>query len=170
MKKFIILLIAFLLSISSFAAEKTIYAWKDKNGVLVFSDTPRKGAIEVKPSSQHFIVPSSNADNLTRENQLEKATFNIDISSPTNNQIIQENTGTIYITSFVTPSFKTGFTIQLFINDKASGPAINSSTFALKNIPSGDHVLQLKLFDDKNQLIAISEPRIFHMRRKTDNE
>lgn len=162
----LLLIIALGLSDYCYAGETKIYVWKDKNGVLVFSDTPHSGAKEVKLTSQNLTMPATNTDILNEQTQPQKTMFNITISSPEHNQTIHENTGTVYVTSQITPRFESGFTIQLFIDGKANGPASNDSTFAVKNVQRGEHSLQLKLFNNKNKIIALSEPCIFFMRRK----
>jgi len=164
--KILLLLIALGLSNYSYAGEKKIYAWKDKNGVLVFSDTPHKGATEVKLTSQNLNMPAPSNDVFNEPTEPQQAAFKIAISSPEHNQTIRENTGSVYVTSRITPRFESGFTIQLFIDGKANGPASDSSTFAIRDVERGEHTLQLKLFNSKNQIIAVSQPCIFSMHRK----
>ena len=164
--KILLLIIILGLSNYGYAGEKRIYAWKDQNGVLVFSDTPRKGATEVKLSSQSLTIPAKDIATLSSQSHTKKTGFGIAITSPEHNQTIHENTGTIYVTSRVMPSFKAGYTIQLLVNGEANGPAINNSVFAIADVEAGEHMLQVRLFNEKNQIIAVSEPRIFNMRRK----
>ena len=164
--KILLLIIALGLSNYGYAGETKIYAWKDKNGVLVFSDTPHKGATEVKLTSQDLTMPATNTDILNTEDQPKNTAFNITISSPEHNQTIRENTGTVYVTSRITPRYESGFTIQLFIDGKANGPAGVDSTFAIRDVKRGEHTLQVKLFNKNNQIIAVSQPCVFFMHRK----
>ena len=163
-----ILLLTITLGLSNYgyAAEKKIYAWEDKNGVLVFSDTPHKGVTEVKLTSQHLTMPATNTDILNNQPQPQKTAFNIAILSPEHNQTIHENTGTVYVTSRITPRFESGLTIQLFVDGQTHGPASHDSTFAIKDVERGEHTLQVKLLNNKNQIIAVSQPYVFFMRRK----
>lgn len=167
--KILLLIITLGLSNYGYAGEKKIYAWTDKNGILVFSDTPHKGAKEVKLISQSLNIPVTNTDTFDEQPQPQQAVFSIAISSPDHNQTIRENTGSVYVTSRIKPRFETGFTIQLFIDGKAYGPASDSSTFAMRDVERGQHTLQLKLFNNKGKIIAISEPCIFFMHRKELN-
>lgn len=164
--KILLLLIALGLSNCGYASEKKIYAWKDKNGVLVFSDTPHVGATEVKLTNQNLNMPATSTDVVNKLAQPQQAAFEITISSPEHKQTIHENTGSVYVTSRITPRFDRGLTIQLFIDGKANGPAGDSSTFAIRDVDRGEHTLQLKLFDSRNKVIAVSQPRIFYMHRK----
>lgn len=164
-----ILFIALGLSIYSYAGNKKIYAWKDKNGVLVFSDTPHNGATEIKLSSQDLTMSEAGSHAPDSPPPTHPNTFQIMISSPTHNQIIRENTGSVYVASRITPRFEVGFTIQLFIDGKPYGPADNLSTFAIRDVESGAHTLYLKLYNKQNQAIAISQPSTFIMQRKEIN-
>ncbi len=164
--KILLLLIASLLSAYSYASEKKIYTWKDKNGVLVFSDTPRSGAKEVKLTSQDLNMPATNTDILNTPTPPAAAAFSIAISAPEHNQTVRENTGSVYVTTRITPRFEQDFTIVLFVNGTSYGPPSDSSTFALRDVARGEHVLQAKLYNKNNQVIAVSPKSIFFMHRK----
>ncbi|WP_338362889.1 DUF4124 domain-containing protein [uncultured Pseudoalteromonas sp.] len=167
--RILLLFFALGLSIYSYAGEKKIYAWKDRNGVLVFSDTPRNGAHEINLSNQSISLSDANkhTPNSAQPTQLNR--FQIMISSPIHNQTIQENTGSVYVTSRITPRFEAGFTIQLFLNGAPYGTTSDLSTFAIRDVESGVHTLYLKLYNKQNQAIAISKPSTFVMQRKTVN-
>nr|WP_306290738.1 DUF4124 domain-containing protein [Pseudoalteromonas sp. H100] len=70
--KILLLMITLGLSNYGYAGEKRIYAWKDQNGVLVFSDTPRKGATEVKLSSQSLTMPAKDIATLSSQSHTKK--------------------------------------------------------------------------------------------------
>jgi hypothetical protein len=162
--KILLFVITLFVSFYSYAGEKKIYAWKDEGGVLVFSDTPLAGAKEIRLTSQDLTIPTTQAD--IADNQAQAITFNIRISSPENQQTIRENTGSVYVTTRVTPRFEKDFTIELFFDGVSQGPASEMSTFALRNVERGEHMLQVKLYNQQNQAIAISPPSIFYMHRK----
>lgn len=164
--KILLFAIASLLSVYSYAGETKIYAWKDKGGVLVFSDTPLAGAKEIRLTSQDLTIPTADTNALNNQAQTQAITFNIRISSPENQQTIRENTGSVYVTTRVTPRFEKDFTIELFFDGKSQGPASGTSTFALRDVERGEHMLQVKLYNKHKQAIAISPPSIFYMHRK----
>nr|WP_282448107.1 DUF4124 domain-containing protein [Pseudoalteromonas sp. 1CM17D] len=167
--RILLLFFALGLSIYSYAGNKKIYAWKDKNGVLVFSDTPRSGAHEIKLSSQDLTLSETDKHPPGSPQPTHPNRFQIMISSPTHNQTVRENTGSVYVTSRITPRFEAGFTIQLFLNGNAYGPASDLSTFAIRDVENGAHTLYLKLYNKQNQAIAISQPSTFVMQRKAVN-
>jgi hypothetical protein len=154
-----------LLSSDSFGNEKKIYAWKDKNGILVFSDTPHAGAKEVKLMSQKLTMPSTNSDILYKPKVTPAAQYQVEITSPEHNKTIRENTGSVYVTSRIMPVFEQAFKVQLFLDDEAQGNAGDTSTFVLRDVNRGEHTLQIKVFN-KNKIVAISKPHTFYMHRQ----
>lgn len=164
--KILLLLITSLLSVCSYAGEKKIYAWKDKSGVLVFSDTPHIGAKEIKLTSQDLTMPATNTDILNNQTKAQPVAFSIGIASPEHQQTIRENTGSVYVSTRITPRFENDFTIQLFLDGKAYGAASDTSTFALRDVERGEHTLQVKLYNKQNQVIATSPLSVFFMHRK----
>lgn len=164
--KTILLLLSILLSINCYANEKKIYTWKDKKGVLVFSDTPHVGAKEINLTSQDLNMPAIDVSIVDTHEQKKSIDFSIKITSPEHNQTIRDNAGSVYVTTQIAPRFKTGLTLQLFINDIAYNSPSTTSTFALKNIERGEHTLRVKLFNEQHEIIALSPEKTFFMHRK----
>ena len=164
--KALLLLTTLILSINSYANDKKIYTWKDKNGVLVFSDTPKPGATEVKLTSQYLNMPATNTDILDTSATKKAVKFSINITSPEPNQTIRENTGSVYVSTRIAPRFEAGFTIGLFLNGVAVDKPSDATTQALRNVERGQHTLQVKLYNKQNQVIATSPDRVFFMHRK----
>lgn len=165
--KFILLLIIiFSFSNNSYGNEPTLYTWKDKNGVLIFSDTPNAHAKKIKLIDPALTMPATNTDIL---NELSKSpqppVFKITILSPINNQSIYDNTGTMYVTSHITPHVKHEFEIQLFVDGKKYATTNSTARLTIKNIDRGKHRLQLLLFNNHGVIIK-SEEVVFFMHRK----
>lgn len=161
------LLIIILFSLYSHAGEKKIYSWKDKNGVLVFSDTPKPGAVEVKLTSQVLSMPTTDTSVLNETKPTAIKPFKIEIASPENEQTIRENTGSVYVNSRVTPRFESDFKVQLFVDGIAHAQPSATNTFALRNVDRGEHSLQVKLFDPAGKVIAVSPSSLFFMHRQS---
>ncbi|KTF13974.1 DUF4124 domain-containing protein [Pseudoalteromonas sp. H105] len=161
------LLIITLFSLYNHAGEKKIYSWKDKNGVLVFSDTPKPGAIEVKLTSQVLSMPTTDTRILNETKPTTIKPFKIEIASPENEQTVRENSGSVYVNTRVLPRFESDFKVQLFVDGIAHAKPSETNTFALRNVDRGEHSLQVKLFDPKGKLIAVSPISIFFMHRQS---
>jgi len=161
------LLIIILFSLYSHAGDKKIYSWKDEKGILVFSDTPKPGAVEVKLTSQVLSMPTTDTSILNETKSAAVKPFKIEIASPENEQTIRENSGSVYVSSRVTPRFESDFTVQLFVDGIAHAQPSTTNTFALRNVDRGEHSLQVKLFDPKGKLIAVSPSSVFFMHRQS---
>ncbi|MCQ8879313.1 DUF4124 domain-containing protein [Pseudoalteromonas shioyasakiensis] len=165
--KILVLLTLILFSFYGYAADKKIYTWKDKNGAVVFSDTPKVGAQEVKLTSQILSMPTTNTSILDETKPIAKKSFKIEVASPANEETVRENTGSVYVTSRVSPRFENGFKIQLFVDGTAYSAPGSSSTFALRNVDRGEHSLQVKLYDPKGNVLSVSPTSVFFMHRQS---
>ena len=154
-----------LVSINSYGGDKKIYSWKDKHGVLVFSDSPRAGAQEIKLATQNLSTPAVNITVLNEDKPAAVVNFKIVIASPTNEETVRENTGSVYVTSRIVPRFESGFKIQLLVDGVAFAKPSNTGTFALRDVNRGEHTLQLKLFNSEGSVVSVSESSTFFMHR-----
>lgn len=165
--KILVLLTAVLFSFYGYTGDKKIYTWKDKNGAVVFSDTPKVGAQEVKLTSQILSMPTTDTSILDKPKPAATKRFKIVIASPANEETVRENTGSIYVTSRISPRFENGFKIQLFVDGVAHAEPSNTSTFALRNVDRGEHSLQVKLYDSEGKILSVSPTSVFFMHRKS---
>ncbi len=148
-----------------------IYVWRDEKGILVFSDSPKPGAEEVKAEPDNVFKSSTSIDmkvlDITPKEITEQ--YEIAITIPKNNATIRDNTGSIYISGSIQPRFKPGWNVQLVLDDKPHGKPQNRSIFSLKNIDRGEHKLKMLLLNDKGKIIASSPSVTFYMHRASIN-
>lgn len=158
-----------IVSLNGYTAAQKVYSWKDKNGVLVFSDTPRPGATEVKLNTQNLTMPATDTSILDASSNTAPVNFKVIIAAPSNEETVRENTGSVYVTTRITPRFKAGFKVQLLVDGAPHGDPSNSTTFALREVDRGEHTLQAKLFDANNKLVSVSPVSTFFMHRASIN-
>ena len=148
-----------------------IYVWRDEKGVLVFSDSPRAGAEEVKTKPGNIIQSSTSVDtevlDITPQESIQK--YEIAINTPKNNATIRDNTGSIYIGGGIKPRFKAGFEVQLILDGKPHDKPQKHSMFSLRDIDRGEHKIKMLLLDENGKIIAISESVTFYMHRASTN-
>ncbi|MEM0516140.1 DUF4124 domain-containing protein [Pseudoalteromonas sp. YIC-827] len=149
------------------APSKDIYVYKDENGVLVFSDTPRKGAERVTLNAPVMNMPSVDTSILDEVDDLEQVKFSIAITTPTQEETIRDNTGSVHVSGQVKPRFLQGHSVQLFMDGQAHGEPQSSSLFALRNVDRGEHSLVLKLLNSEGEVLASSKPITFFMHRRS---
>ncbi|MCJ8322125.1 MAG: DUF4124 domain-containing protein [Colwellia sp.] len=171
LKYFIALSLVISLTIPVLATSTKIYVWRNEEGVLVFSDSPRAGAEEVKLKSNSTIVPSMNMETSLldiKPKELDNS-YEVVITQPINNTTIRDNTGSIFISGGIKPVFQRGFKIQLYVDGKAYKKPQTHTLFSLKNIDRGEHQLKMDLIDKEGKVIASSKLTTFYMHRASVN-
>lgn len=161
--------IVILVSADVCATSAKIYVWRNDEGVLVFSDSPKPGAeeVEIKESNTTSSVDTSVLD-LTPK--VIKDDYQVEINQPEQNKTIRDNTGSVYIAGSIKPIFKKGLKIQLFLDGKPYGKPQAHSMFVLRNVDRGEHVIKMKLLNEKGKVIASSKPTTFYMHRASSKK
>jgi hypothetical protein len=148
-----------------------IYVWRNADGILVFSDTPKPGAEQMSTKQGNVIQSTTSIEikalDITPQEVSEQ--FEVGITIPKNNATIRDNTGSIYISGTIKPRFKSDLNVQLMLNEKPHGKPQKNATFSLRNIDRGEHKIKMLLLDDKGKVIASSEPVTFYMHRASTN-
>lgn len=164
-----ICLLCLILPLQGFATTAKIYVWRNEQGVLVFSDTPKPGAEEVKVTEQNNVMPSMDTSILDIKPQVIEDKYQINVSQPKQNETIRDNTGSVYIAGLVKPIFKQGFRVQLFLDAKPYKKPQSRAMYILRNIDRGEHTVKFQLINDQGKVIASSDPVTFYMHRASVN-
>lgn len=172
MRPFLLLsmiIISTLLISNVFATSTKIYVWRNDEGVLVFSDSPKPGAeeVEIKEPNNMSSIDTSLLD-LTPK--VIKEDYEVEINQPAMNATIRDNTGSVYVAGRIKPIFKRGLKIQLYLDDKPYEKPQPHSMFVLRNIDRGEHIIKMKLLNEKGKVIASSKPITFYMHRASVNK
>ncbi|MFY8273853.1 DUF4124 domain-containing protein [Pseudoalteromonas sp. SSDWG2] len=156
------------LSTVSANTNKNIYVYKDEKGNLVFSDTPRKGAEKVTLNSPVMDMPSTDTSILNEaDDELEATKFTISVTSPTQEETIRDNTGSVHVSGMIKPRFLQGHKVQLFLDGQAHGQAQTSTLFVMRDVDRGEHNVTLKLVDSQGKVLATSKPVTFFLHRRS---
>ncbi|WP_114324904.1 DUF4124 domain-containing protein [Candidatus Colwellia aromaticivorans] len=169
----ILLLVLLTLSIAApvYSSSAKIYVWRSETGVLVYSDTPRPGAEEVKAKNGNVIASSTNIETqvLDIETQKIEEEYQVFINHPKDNSTIRDNTGSVYISGSIKPIFKRGLKIQLILDEKPYLTPQTHTMFSLRNIDRGEHQIKMELLNEKGKVIALSKAITFYMHRASVN-
>ncbi len=161
-----VLILLTCLSAQVFATSAKIYVWRNEQGVLVFSDSPRPGAEEVKITEQNIMSsPSIDTSILDITPQIIEEKYQVEITQPEQNETIRDNTGSVYVTGLVKPVFKQGLKIQLYLDNKKYQKPQSRAIYVLRNIDRGEHQVKMQLINNKGKVIASSKPTTFYMHR-----
>ncbi|WP_170308354.1 DUF4124 domain-containing protein [Parashewanella tropica] len=132
-----------LLSLPAMAA---VYKWIDKDGKVHYSDKPRPGAVEVKPSvrvlnemSSSVITPKTHGSTETQDKAI---TATVSIVSPQDQQTIRDNNGQFEVVA-VAQGTSDNFMWQLMVDGQPYGDFQLNGRFQLNNLDRGEHQLQV---------------------------
>jgi hypothetical protein len=160
------------MSFSTAAADKKkkIYVWRNAEGVLVFSDSP-------KPNVKADTVDVSNSPNIVKSVDVsilegkgedpDEEAIEIEITKPLHEATIRDNSGTVYINGAIKPIFKRGMSVVLKLDGKKVAGPQKSAVFILHDVDRGEHKIQLEVWNDSGKVIAVSKAATFYLHRNS---
>ena len=177
---FFFLVICFLFPVTVTASQ--VYVWRNENGELVFSDSPRSGAEVVKHNQTNDSSSKKNkANNIIKKDDIPllhmetsfldinpeviSNEYEVVINQPKNNATIRDNTGSLIIRGGIKPFFKQGYRVQLYIDDKTYKKPQTHSLYSLHGISRGEHQIKIILLDENDTKISTSKKITFYMHR-----
>ncbi|XQW84725.1 DUF4124 domain-containing protein [Thalassotalea piscium] len=166
------IVIALLLGLSSelYAGSAKIYVWRNSDGILVYSDSPKPGAEEVEISDPNISNSSVDTSILDIIPKAIENSYQVEITQPADSATIRDNTGSVYVSGRIKPIFKKGLKIALTLDGTPHLKPQNNSIFVLRNIERGEHQIKMDLLDEKGKIIASSSPITFYMHRASVNK
>ncbi|SEL59165.1 protein of unknown function [Colwellia chukchiensis] len=168
--RFCIFFVLLTQAITVFANSAKIYVWRNEQGVLVFSDSPKPGAEEVDVKETNTAKSSVDTSILDIKPKAITNDYQVEVVQPQNNATVRDNTGSVYVSGRIKPIFKRGLKIQLYLDDEAYDKPQTHSMFVLRNIDRGEHQIKMSLIDDKGKIIATSPSVTFYMHRVSVNK
>ncbi len=162
-----------LLFTSSLYAAQTIHRWVDAQGNVHFSDQPSEQhdseLIEVTPpapSSTPVPQATTAASDDTAKANAERPTGPLlTIESPTNGEIIRENSGLVIIKANLKPIPLDPFKMKVILDGELKGTADNALDVKMENVDRGMHQLELQIIDQNGKLLASSIKTTFYLFR-----
>jgi hypothetical protein len=158
-------MLTIMISLPISATSTKIYVWRNADGVLVYSDSPKPGAEEVDVKEPNNMSSSIDTSILDINPKTIEETYQVEITQPANNATIRDNTGSVYVSGRIKPIFKQGLKIQLKLDNQPYEKPQTHSMFVLRNVERGEHQLKMDLINDKGKVIASSESVTFYMHR-----
>jgi hypothetical protein len=168
--RFCIFLVLLSQAFSVFAGSAKVYVWRNEQGVVVFSDSPKLGAEEFDVKEPNNVKSSIDTSIVDIKPKVIDNNYQVKIIQPENNATIRNNTGSAHVSGRIKPIFKRGLKIQLYLDDKPYKNPQTHSVFLLRDIDRGEHKIKMVLLDDKGKVIATSIPVTFYMHRISVNK
>lgn len=143
-----------------------MYVWRNADGTLMYSDKRKPGAVEIEINESKSISSAAIDTRILIPSQQEIApSLAITITQPLPEATIRSNTGSVTITSQVTPVTDFPLYFQLLLNGTPKLSPQKQPNFQLENLDRGEHHIQIQLIDDKGKIIALSKPVTFFMHK-----
>lgn len=168
--RFCIFFVLLTQAFSVFAGTAKVYVWRNEQGVLVFSDSPKPGAEVVEVKEPNAIKSSIDTSILDITPKVIDNNYQVEIIQPENQATVRDNTGSVYVSGRIKPVFKRGHKIQLYLDEQPYDKPQTHSMFVLRNIDRGEHQINMALIDDKGKVIATSPSVTFYMHRISVNK
>ncbi len=168
----IITLVA-LLSSSIFAAQ--IYKTTDKNGNVIFTDSPPEGqqaeTVKLKPMTTISPPPAKPLPSAPqpKEGDAEKFSYNsVQILTPEPGETIR-NTPVFEVIAAVDPDMLPKHSAILLIDGKPYGKRQKSLQFVLSEVDRGTHTLEVQIVDDSGKKQAGDSIEVYVHRTSQNN-
>lgn len=171
----LIRLLSILLILLPLFVQAAIYKSIDRDGNVIFSDTPQLGSKPVKiQPPQTFTPPSltltttsttTSSPSGTQEWEEGAASFKYEvfaISSPVNDATLRDNSGNMTVNITLVPPLRSEDKVQLIMDSRKIGSPEATTVFSLTNVDRGTHTLQANIIN-KKRVIVKSKPVTFHM-------
>ena len=173
------------MSFSSLVYAK-IYKYREKDGTIVLTDSPRKGAVEVQAETNTWTSPAAqrkDVQKIIQESQAIDTSSNdtstdqkenpndakakqeeLKIVSPEEDAYIRNGMGEMIVKTNIEPQEDEAF--KATIDGSPSDELYTKSGFIIKNIDRGEHNLIVYLVKkDSGEIIKTSDPVKFFMYR-----
>ena len=183
-----VLLLLFLSGISLSVAHAEVYRWVDATGRVVYGDNPPKksGAKAVDlptltiadgyapkvtvpepATSSPAPAEAAPASGVPPEAAEEATAYSeFKITSPTADETVRSNTGSVDVSVALTPSLKSGDGIVWYVDSKQAGSGV-TPTVTLNDLTVGTHRVFAVLNDAAGNIIQNTETITFNMLRQT---
>jgi len=146
---------------------KKVYAYKDKQGNVVFTDKAKAGAEVVDIRQNTMTMPAIDTGIITNtETAAAPTKHKLTITSPVAEQSIRSNQGIIDITARVTPTkLPADYQFRLKLDGQIKQKPHANPHFVLRDVDRGEHTVVLELINGVNKVIATSDPVTFYLFR-----
>jgi hypothetical protein len=168
-----------LLIVAGFANATQIYKSIDADGNVVFSDLPPAPGTTAEPvelaPANTFTAPAASVpgpggpgqSGAPEDDPAAAGRYQaLRVLDPPDDAGIRENAGNVAVTAELQPTLRSGHLLQLYLNGVLYQTA-HAPQFQLTNVDRGTHVLELRVVDEAGNVVATSEPSVFHLQRRS---
>ncbi|WJG08927.1 DUF4124 domain-containing protein [Aliiglaciecola sp. LCG003] len=158
-----ILFVVSIALVAALANAGTLYKIVNSDGSVTYTDSPQAGAVEVNMEhSNSAVMPSLSANSNAAQKRLAKAqpSYQLSISSPSDQETIRNNLGKVSVTAKISPIGNGKFQLYLDGTLAQTSPA---PSFQLQDVDRGEHSIQVKFVSHKGKILASSQSIVFFL-------
>lgn len=143
-------------------AAATVFKYFDKNGNLVLTDRPVKGAVEVPVGPTMTIpAPTGNSAPPSAARKPREA-YKVSITSPEKEAIFYRNEdSSVAVAVAVDPALKPGSVLQVTLD----GQAYENTEIDVGSLDRGSHNIGAKVINSHGEAVAEAEPVVFYVQQ-----
>ncbi|WP_419813222.1 DUF4124 domain-containing protein [Bacterioplanoides sp.] len=169
MNRFALVSLSVSVLLSASAAVATdVYMTRDKDGNVTFSDQPSQGSethkVKALPSMPAFVAPAA-PETPEPEEEPTISYTSLGIISPVDGTTIPTGAaGNVAINGVLSPGLQQGHRVEL-LNRGVVVETGSSTHFTLEYMDRGEHQLQLRVVDNKDQVLISSNTVTLYVKR-----
>ena len=150
-------------------AETTVYRWFNESGGVVFGDSPRPGAAEIRiPDPPVYTPPSLPTGTTDPSPESTPAYQCLTLAEPQPQSTIWSNQGDFQIRYALTPRLRTDLDHRLVISlDGKARPPIAGNRFHVENIDRGAHQLRGKVVNAAGDVLIESDAATIYLQQQS---
>ncbi len=138
-----------------------IYKWTDPQGNVIYSDTPRPGAVEIEvPTAPAGIVPVPPRDRAQPSQPAARpaAYEALTVVAPADQQVLENIGGLVNVSLSVAPSLQVaeGHALRLRLDGRTLDARYPGAEIALPNVERGEHTLAAEVVDRAGAVLIAS--------------
>lgn len=161
--RFLLLVLLSLLGFASVGIAE-VYKTVDEDGNITFTDVPQEGAEKLDIKEPETISNPNPAEYkpLPKKQKPREVYRGISITSPTNDQAVRSNSGSITISTKVDPRLIPSHQVIIYVDGKEIGRGMSATA---NNVDRGTHSASAKIVDSEGKTIISSSSITFHLLR-----
>ena len=152
-----------------------IYKTVDSAGNVTFSDVPPPKDRQAEtvtlsePNTLEFQAPAAGRSYGSADDGSEELSYNsVNIVSPSHDQAIRDNAGSVTIQAQIQPELHAGHLVR-FLLDGQEVSRSPSLVHNLQNVDRGTHQVQVEIVNAAGDVVASSSRSTFHLQRYSQN-
>lgn len=165
----LVLILAAGVMVSPVDARK-IYKWVLPDGTIAYADRPQEeGATELElPPLQTYSpspVPAAGGSNQGRgEDQGEVPYEVVKVVSPSPDETIRDNSGTVSVRLELAPALQAGHSVEILLDGKVIGSGAATSA-SVTNVDRGSHTVSAVIKNAAGKVVANAPAVTFHLKQ-----